>query len=179
MNWEWLDGIPYFVVTVEWASGKRRRKSMVKVYSVHSSWNAPDVKPDHSAGVCAHEFTGHVSAQMALPAFLHPNIQSQHEAKGENTLRPPPVSIPLQTQPTPWAILYLRRAEAPGLHFLLTSSLPRWMPALPRKRSVKARHVILTQRSTYWSVSLWWQNPKPYVSSFLFGLLKTNGFKIL
>lgn len=24
MNWEWLDGIPYFVVTVEWASSQGR-----------------------------------------------------------------------------------------------------------------------------------------------------------
>lgn len=93
MNWEWLDGIPYFVVTVEWASGKRRRKSMVKVYSVHSSWNAPDVKPDHSAGVCAHVFTGHVSAQMALPAFLYPNIQSQHETKGKTPSNPPQLAL--------------------------------------------------------------------------------------
>lgn len=139
MNWEWLDGIPYFVVTAEWASGKRRRKSMVKVYSVHSSWNAPDVKPAHPAAVCTHELTGHGSAQMALPALLHPNIQSQHEANGKHPLTSPQLAFQNSTPGHHWVIPYLRRAEAPGLHVLLTSSLPRWMPALPRKRSVKAR----------------------------------------
>lgn len=40
-----------------------------------------------------HEFTGHVSAQMALPAFLHPNIQSQHEAKGKTPSNPPQLAF--------------------------------------------------------------------------------------
>lgn len=53
-----------------------------------SSWNTPDVKPDHAAG--AHtEFTGHIPAQVALPAFLYPNIHSQHEAKGGKPSKPP------------------------------------------------------------------------------------------
>lgn len=44
MNWEWLDGIPYFVVTVEWASGKRKKKKMVKVWSAAGTlqmWSQP------------------------------------------------------------------------------------------------------------------------------------------
>jgi len=72
MNWEWLDGIPYFVVTVEWASGKRRRKSMVKVCSVHGNRNTPKVKPNDSTGVCAHRFTGHISASLLTPRHPKP-----------------------------------------------------------------------------------------------------------
>lgn len=136
MNWEWLDGIPYFVVTVEWASGKRRKKEYGQ--GMFSSWNTPDMKPDHAAGACT-KFTGHAPAQVTPSPFLYPNIHSQREAKGEKPLTPP-VSIPPKTALTPphsWSIPYLHTAEAPGLHFLLTSSLPRWTPALPRKRSVK------------------------------------------
>lgn len=83
MNWEWLDGIPYFVVTVEWASGKRKKKEDGQ--GMVSSWNTPDVKPAHAAGACT-KFTGHVPAQEALPAFLYPNIHSQREAKGGKPL---------------------------------------------------------------------------------------------
>lgn len=96
MNWEWLDGIPYFVVTVEWASGKRRKKEYGQ--GMVSSWNTPYVKPDHAAGACR-KSTGHVPAQEALSAFLHPNIHSQCKAKGENPSKSPPSQHSTQNSP--------------------------------------------------------------------------------
>lgn len=124
MNWEWLDGIPYFVVTVEWASGKRRKKIMVKVWSAAGTlqiWSQTTLL-EHAQS----------SQDMSLLRLLCQPFYTQTPTvnvrqRGKDPLSPPSQHSPPNSPDTTTLTVhtYLRTAEAPGLHFLLTSSLPR------------------------------------------------------
>lgn len=102
MNWAWLEGIPYFVVTAEWASGWSRRKSMVKVCPAHSSCQVGTALP---RGLCQSPYTHSSTASMcqgAMPSAL-PREHSTAEGGRAEGAR--------------WqagALLYLGRAVAPG-----------------------------------------------------------------
>lgn len=139
-----------------------------------SSWNTPDMEPDHAAGACT-EFTGHVPAQAALSAFLHPNTHSQCEAKGERPSKPPQSAFPPKL---PWHhhthSPYLpSHGRGSRITFFINQFTPSLNTSPPKKEICEGKTAVsspLRDPSTYQALSVD-KNPKHYVSNFLFWLL--------
>lgn len=171
MNWEWLDGIPYFVVTVEWASGKRRKK---RVWSrdvqqlEHSRYEARpccwSMHKVHRTCPCSGD-----SVTLFIPKHPQPTW-----GKGRKAPTPPSQHSTQNCPDTTTLMVHTLPSHGRGsrITFFINQFTPSLNTSPPKKEICEGNTAVSSPLRDPSTDALCWQNPKHYVSNFLFWLLE-------